>query len=89
MSVGKQAPGSPLAVISNTVRDVCTADWYRHHTKMTMICTTCSAVLHKRYCADAQKIIQRLLYSFAKFFVFFSLFQGVLSRAQNKEAVCL
>lgn len=89
MSVGKQPPGSPLAVISNTVRDVCTADWYRHHTKMTMICTTCSAVLHKKILCRCAKIIQRLLHVFAKFFLFFSLFQGVLSRAQNKEAVCL
>lgn len=47
MTVSKQPPGSPLAVTSNTVCDVCSPDWYWHHTKMTVICTTCYAVLHK------------------------------------------
>lgn len=50
MTVSKQAPGSPLAVTSNTVCEVCSPDWYWHHTKMTVICTTCSSVLHKGYC---------------------------------------
>lgn len=62
MTVSKQAPGSPLAVTSNTVRDVCGPDWYWHHTKMTVIWTTCSAVLHKGYCVcRCACAIQRLL----------------------------
>lgn len=72
MTVSKQAPGSPLAVTSNTVSDGCSPDWYWHHTKMTVICTTCSAVLHKGYCVcRCAHIIQRLLHVFALFLNYF------------------